>query len=81
MHNEPLTREDAKYLQGLPLHEKWQLTLEKVWQWVKEFDGNVYVSFSGGKDSTVLLHRMSGVLDVGRIKIQQGNACVLRYWT
>lgn len=51
------TIEDLKQLQALPLHLKIKLTQSRIRQWVNEFgtDG-VYISFSGGKDSTVLLH-------------------------
>lgn len=51
------TIDDLKQLQALPLHLKVSLTKSRIRQWVNEFgtDG-VYVSFSGGKDSTVLLH-------------------------
>ncbi len=32
------------------------MTLYRIRQWYEFWDGNIYVSFSGGKDSTVLLH-------------------------
>lgn len=43
-------------LQSLPLRAKIQKTKDNIQQWINAFgrDG-VYVSFSGGKDSTVLL--------------------------
>lgn len=34
---------------------KIQITMARIFEWYREFDGKVYVSFSGGKDSTVLL--------------------------
>jgi len=40
----------------MPLGSKIDLTREKIRDWYKLNDGNVYVAFSGGKDSTVLLH-------------------------
>lgn len=43
-------------LQGLPLEVKIKKTQERIKEWYEHFDGQVYVSFSGGKDSTVLLH-------------------------
>lgn len=43
-------------LQGLPLEVKMRKTQERIKEWYEHFDGQVYVSFSGGKDSTVLLH-------------------------
>lgn len=50
------TIDDLRQLQALPLSLKVALTKDRVRQWVHEYgtDG-VYVSFSGGKDSTVLL--------------------------
>lgn len=51
------TREDLQLLQAAPLSVKVSLTQYRIRQWVYEFgDDGVYVSFSGGKDSTVLLH-------------------------
>ena len=46
---------DLKHLQGLSLEEKVQKTKERIIEWYTCFDGKVYISFSGGKDSTVLL--------------------------
>lgn len=47
---------ELKQWQSLPLNVKVAMTKERIREWVKEYgiDG-VYVSFSGGKDSTVLL--------------------------
>lgn len=42
-------------MQSLPLSAKIRMTEYRIRQWYEAFDGNVYVSFSGGKDSTVLL--------------------------
>lgn len=42
--------------QGLPLDEKITLSKERIEEWYVAFAGQVYVSYSGGKDSTVLLH-------------------------
>jgi len=42
--------------QGLPLDIKVKMTQRRIKQWYEGQDGAVYVSFSGGKDSTVLLH-------------------------
>lgn len=51
------TIDDLRQLQALPLNLKVALTKQRVRQWVQEFgESGVYVSFSGGKDSTVLLH-------------------------
>lgn len=41
--------------QGLPLELKVRLTEQRIQQWYDWYNGQVYVSFSGGRDSTVLL--------------------------
>lgn len=43
-------------MQSLPLSAKILMTKNRIRDWYEYFDGQVYVSFSGGKDSTVLLH-------------------------
>lgn len=43
-------------LQSLPLNAKIMLTRKRVLEYYNHFDGQVYLSFSGGKDSTVLKH-------------------------
>lgn len=50
------TTELLKELQARPLWDKVQITQSRIIQWYNYWEGNVYVSFSGGKDSTVLLH-------------------------
>lgn len=45
-----------KELQSLPLQRKVGFTAARIVEWYNENQGNVYVSFSGGKDSTVLLY-------------------------
>lgn len=42
--------------QKLSLWEKLKITCERITEWYYFYRGKVYVSFSGGKDSTVLLH-------------------------
>ena len=44
-----------KQRQGLPLEAKIELSKKKIREWYEAHDGEVYVAFSGGKDSTVLL--------------------------
>lgn len=59
----PISKEEAalkrnflKKRQSLPLKLKVELSKNRIKQFYEHFDGKVYVSFSGGKDSTVLLH-------------------------
>ena len=49
------TKEDLKELQSKSLEEKIQISTARIIEWYEHWDGQVYVSFSGGKDSTVLL--------------------------
>lgn len=42
-------------MQSWPLERKIQVTQTRIIEWYQKFNGQVYVSFSGGKDSTVLL--------------------------
>ena len=48
--------ERLKELQALPLNRKIQITQTRIIEWYQHYQGNVCISFSGGKDSTVLLH-------------------------
>ncbi len=43
-------------MQSLPLNVKIQMTKRRIREWYEYWEGQVYVAFSGGKDSTVLLH-------------------------
>lgn len=48
---------ELKSMQEASLDVKIKLTMTRVREWVDEFgEDGVYISFSGGKDSTVLLH-------------------------
>ena len=49
------TNEELKMLQALPLEVKILKTQLRIKEWYEYFNGDVYVSFSEGKDSTVLL--------------------------
>lgn len=49
------TKEDLKELQSKTLEEKIQISTARIIEWYEGWGGQVYVSFSGGKDSTVLL--------------------------
>lgn len=51
------TKEDLVIMQALPLDLKVRLTEDRIRAWVDKYgEDGVCVSFSGGKDSTVLLH-------------------------
>jgi len=42
--------------QSLPLEAKIKMSQARIREWYEHWSGQVYVAFSGGKDSTVLLH-------------------------
>ena len=48
--------EELKRLQALSLEDKVTLSKVRIQEWYENWDGKVCVNFSGGKDSTVLLH-------------------------
>ena len=51
------TMQELYQLQALPLNIKVRMTAERVRNWVNEFgEDGAYLSFSAGKDSTVLGH-------------------------
>ena len=49
------TRQDLSVMQAWPLERKIRVTQAKILEWHHHYGGKVAVSFSGGKDSTVLL--------------------------
>lgn len=48
------TKDDLKRFQAESLDDKFQRTLANVSEWYSRWDNEVFVAFSGGKDSTVL---------------------------
>lgn len=54
---------DLVQMQSLPLEAKIIMTQQRIRQWYEHWDGMVYVSFSGGKDSTVLKHIVDSMYD------------------
>lgn len=64
MGNEPRhTKGDLAQMQSLPLSAKILMAKRRIREWYEHFDGQVYVSFSGGKDSTVLKHLVDSIYD------------------
>ncbi len=50
------TPNELTALQAEPLEQKILISQTRIIEWYTRHDGNVSISFSGGKDSTVLLH-------------------------
>ena len=64
---------DLAQMQSLPLEAKIIMTQQRIRQWHEYWDGQVYVSFSGGKDSTVLKHIVDGMYsDVPAVFVNTG---------
>lgn len=57
------TKGDLQQMQSLPLEAKLVMTQRRIRDWYDHWNGDVYVSFSGGKDSTVLKHIVDGMYD------------------
>lgn len=68
------TREDLQILQAQDLELKVMLTKQRIREFVTKFTSQgVYISFSGGKDSTVLLHLVREVYpDVEAVFVNTG---------
>lgn len=47
---------DLRQKQALPLLAKVHMSQARIREWYEHWQGDVYISFSGGKDSTVLAH-------------------------
>ena len=50
------TKEELEHLLQMSLADKITMSKLRIVEFYEHYDGNVVVSFSGGKDSTVLLH-------------------------
>lgn len=66
---------DLYQMQSLPLDAKVRMSAQRIMAWYEHFDGQVYVSFSGGKDSTVLVdlvRNVCGLSDVPLVFVDTG---------
>lgn len=51
---EQRTINDLLAMQAWPLDRKIRVTQTRLVEWADRYNGEIYISFSGGKDSTVL---------------------------
>ena len=66
---------DLYQMQSLPLDIKIRMTENRIRDWYNHYGGDVYCSFSGGKDSTVLLdiiHRTLPCSDIPAVFVDTG---------
>lgn len=67
------TKGDLRQMQSVPLAGKILMTKRRIREWYDAWDGQVYVSFSGGKDSTVLKHIVDSMYsDVPAVFVNTG---------
>ena len=66
---------DLYQMQSLPLNAKVNMTITRVRGWLDHWDDECYISFSGGKDSTVLvdiIHNKMGRKDIPLVFVDTG---------
>jgi len=61
MKENKYTEEDLRKMQAFPLDRKVLIAQTRIIEWITKNKGEVFVSFSGGKDSTVLLNMVRQV--------------------
>ena len=54
-------KKQLKIYKSKTLEEKIEMSKERIKIWYEYYDGNVFVAFSGGKDSRVLLHLIRSI--------------------
>ena len=69
------TANELRQMQSLPLDIKIRMSCRRIKEWYDYWQGDVYVSFSGGKDSTVLMDLVinrCGLKDVPIVFVDTG---------
>lgn len=75
MSDQKITKEKLAFRQSLPLEAKIELTSQKIDQWYNHWDGMIYVAFSGGKDSTVLLDILRNKTSIPEVNLVPACFC------
>lgn len=65
------SKEDLDVMQSWDLQRKIQVTTTRIIEWYEYFGGSVYVAFSGGKDSTVLLEIVRRMIVLDAVLLAQ----------
>lgn len=73
------TKEELWQMQFLPLSTKIRMSQQRILEWYEKYDGLVYVSFSGGKDSTVLKHLVETTSGIREREREYSAERLLRY--
>ena len=66
---------ELQQMQSMSLNSKIAMTVTRIKGWLKTFDDQCYISFSGGKDSTVLVdivHNRMGRTDIPLVFVDTG---------
>lgn len=61
-----ITRETLIKRQSWPIDQKIKESKKRIKEWHDAHDGNIYVAFSGGRDSTVLIHIVRSIYPYAR---------------
>lgn len=69
MEESKFSKEDLVVLQNEDTDRKVQITLTRIMEAYRKFDNKCYISFSGGKDSTVLAYLAAQICDLLKCKL------------
>ncbi len=67
------TKEELSIMQARPLQQKIKTTQTRLLEWFIKWDGKIYISFSGGKDSTVLADLAARIYSVNKSLFPQAD--------
>lgn len=69
MKEQKYTQDDLKIMQGWSLDRKISVSQTRLIEWYSRFDNQCYLSFSGGKDSTVLAYLAAQVCKAQKCRL------------